>query len=67
MTATQKEQIQKVLEEAYDNLRTIPVADDNVEKMAVAKDRIRTAYKLIGEAKAEKDKEVDSDGGQNNG
>lgn len=51
--------LQKLINTAFDLISTIPVRQDSVEVMAAAKDNLRQAYKM---AETE-----DEDGGQDNG
>jgi len=49
--------LMKNLKEAYDLLRTIPVSDQHVDAMYVAKLKLQTAYRL-----ADQKEEVPPDG-----
>lgn len=40
--------LQKALDQAFKALSAIPVCGDNVELMAIARESLRTAYRLAG-------------------
>ncbi len=44
---------QKRIDEAFSYISSIPVAGDNVELMAAAKESLRAAYKLAGDGKSD--------------
>lgn len=54
-------EVQKILDTAFNLISTIPVNGDNVEKMADAKNYLRAAYARAGEM-CEKAKEPPEEG-----
>lgn len=44
-----KEKIKKLMESAYNLISTFPVSGDNAERMAIARQSLREAFKLIDE------------------
>ncbi|MCI9165614.1 MAG: hypothetical protein HFF64_06400 [Oscillospiraceae bacterium] len=50
MKQNDQNDIQRELDRAFTLLAAIPVSGDGVELMAGAKERLRTAYRLAGEA-----------------
>lgn len=44
-----KEKIKKLMENAYNLISTFPVSGDNAEKMAIARQSLREAFRLIDE------------------
>ena len=44
-----KDKIKKLLENAYNLISTVPVTGDGVERMAVARQNLREAFKLMEE------------------
>lgn len=53
-------EVQKALDNAFDVLSTIPVSGDNVEKMAIAREHLRRAFRLAGNVEQ---KEAEKHGG----
>lgn len=47
------EKIKKLMDSAYNLLSTVPVTGDAVERMAVARQQLRQAYKLLDAAEQE--------------
>lgn len=44
-----KDKIKKLMENSYNLISTFPVTGDNAERMAVARQSLREAFKLIDE------------------
>lgn len=56
-----KDKIKKLLENAYNLISTLPVSGDSVERLAVARQNLRAAWKEL-EAPGPELKQEDSDG-----
>lgn len=47
--------LQKEINEAFVMISTIPVTENNVDRMAMAREHLRRAYQMAEESKEEKD------------
>lgn len=56
-------ELQKELNQAFAVLATFAVSGDAVDRMAMAREHLRRAYKLAGETEPEQETEVNQNGG----